>query len=636
MVWSVNDAIELYNINRWSDGYFSVNTAGDTIVNNASATPLKSIVMAARQKGLELPLLVRFPHILHDRVNLITSAFKQAIQEENYQNTYQPLYPIKVNQQRRVVEEIINGQKMAGAERIGLEAGSKPELIAVMAEAVKGETTIVCNGYKDEEYIRLALSAEKLGHRVYLVVEKASEVEWILDIAKELSVDPRIGVRARLSSSGKGKWESSGGEKSKFGLTAAEIIRVINQLSEHNKLHCFQLLHFHLGSQIANIRDIQLGLRECARFYVELRQLKAPIDVVDVGGGLGVDYEGTRSRESCSRNYSTQEYANNVVYAFRHAAELAEQPHPMIFSESGRAVTAHHAVLIADVSEQETQEFVEPRRPDEDAPNVLKELWYCYQCTKVHERPYAELYHDATYFMSDVQQAYNQGQMSLLERAHAEELVMAINIMIRDRLNPSKRAHRDMLDDLNEKTATKLFVNFSVFQSLPDVWGIDQIFPILPLTGLDREPTVRGLVQDITCDSDGKIEFYVDGEGVESTLPLPDWKDEERPWLGFFMVGAYQEILGDLHNLFGDTNSLDAIFDENDQLVLSNMRQGDPVEGVLQYVDFSAQMLINGFETQLNRSTLSLVEKQQMLERYKKSLKNITYLEPRLKTKDQF
>lgn len=634
MSWTVNDAIELYNINRWSEGYFSVNALGETVVGNDSQTSLKDIALAAKARGLELPILVRFPHILHDRVRQINSAFTQAIANENYQNIYQPLYPIKVNQQRRVVSEIVQGQRLAGTPRIGLEAGSKPELIAVLAEAVKGPTTIVCNGYKDEEYIRLALSAEKLGHHVYLVVEKSSEVEWILNISNDMNVLPRMGVRARLSSTGRGKWESSGGEKSKFGLTASEVISVVELLRAHNRLDCFQLLHFHLGSQIANIRDIQLALRECARFYVELRNLNVPIAVVDVGGGLGVDYEGTRSRESCSMNYSTQEYANNVVYAFRVASEEAELPHPMIFSESGRAVTAHHAVLIADVSEEETPNITEPSQPDEDAPSILRELWYCYKCTKIHERPYAELYHDASYFLRDVQDAYNQGFLNLEQRAQAEEMVRAINFIISRQLNPAKRAHRDMLDDLNEKMATKLFVNFSLFQSLPDVWGIDQIFPILPLTGLDREPKFRGVVQDITCDSDGKIDFYVDGEGVESTLPLPDWQGGERPWLGFFMVGAYQEILGDLHNLFGDTNSLDAIFDEEGKLVISNAKKGDTIQQVLSYVDFSEEMMISAYQRQLDESSMPLTERTAFLDAYRAGLKQITYLEPRQKASE--
>lgn len=634
MSWTINDAIERYNINRWSEGYFSVNALGETVVHNDSQTSLKDIVLVAKAKGLELPILVRFPHILHERVGHITNAFKQAILDENYHNIYQPLYPIKVNQQRRVISEIVYGQRLAGAERIGLEAGSKPELIAVMSEAAKGPTTIVCNGYKDEEYIRLALAAEKLGHHVYLVVEKSSEVDWILSISESMNVLPRIGIRARLSSTGRGKWENSGGEKSKFGLTASEIIAVIDRLREHNRLDCFQLLHFHLGSQIANIRDIQLALRECARFYVELRQLNVPIDVVDVGGGLGVDYEGTRSRESCSMNYSTQEYANNVVYAFRVACEEAELPHPMIFSESGRAVTAHHAVLIADVSEEETPATDEPNPPADDAPNILQELWYCYQCTKIHERPYAELYHDASYFIKDVQDAYNQGYLTLHQRAYAEEVVRAINFIISRQLNPTKRAHRDMLDDLNEKMATKLFVNFSLFQSLPDIWGIDQIFPILPLTGLDREPKFRGVVQDITCDSDGKIDAYVDGEGVESTLPLPDWQGGERPWLGFFMVGAYQEILGDLHNLFGDTNSLDAIFDENGQLVISNAKKGDTIRQVLSYVDYSESLMVSAYQRQLDESSMPLTERQALLEEYRAGLKNVTYLAPRQKAQD--
>lgn len=634
MTWTVRDAIELYNIKRWSEGYFTVNERGETVVNDDGQTPLKDIVMAAKAKGLQMPLLVRFPHILHDRVARITSAFKSAIEIENYQNVYQPLYPIKVNQQRRIVEEIIKGQRLAGTPRLGLEAGSKPELMAVMAEAAKGPTTIVCNGYKDEEYIRLALSAEKLGHHVYLVVEKISEIEWILAISAEMNVLPRIGVRARLSSVSKGKWESSGGEKSKFGLTASEIITITEHLRAHDRLDCFQLLHFHLGSQIANIRDIQLGLRECARFYVELRHLNVPINIVDVGGGLGVDYEGTQSRESCSMNYSLQEYANNVIYAFRDACSQAELPHPMIFSESGRAVTAHHAVLIADVSDEETPDTSEPMKPEDDAPNLLKELWYCYQSTLTQDRPHAELYHDASYFLNGVHDAYNQGHLTLQHRAHAEDMVRTINSIIAGQLNPAKRAHRVMLDDLNEKLASKLFVNFSLFQSLPDVWAIDQIFPILPLTGLDREPAFRGIVQDITCDSDGKIEFYVDGEGVESTLPLPEWQGGERPWLGFFMAGAYQEILGDLHNLFGDTDSLDALFDENNQLVLRNPRKGDTIKDVLGYVDFSEQMLTDAYAMQLDESSMPLSERQRLMEIYRNSLKKVTYLEPRQKAAD--
>lgn len=634
MTWTVTDAIELYNINRWSEGYFTVNDRGETVVNNAGQIPLNEIAVAAKAKGLQLPLLVRFPHILHDRVARINEAFKAAIDIENYRNVYQPLYPIKVNQQRRIVEEIIKGQRIAGTPRIGLEAGSKPELMAVMAEASRGPTTIVCNGYKDEEYIRLALSAEKLGHHVYLVVEKISEVEWILAIAEEMKVLPRIGVRARLSSVGKGKWENSGGEKSKFGLTASEIISITEHLREHDRLDSFQLLHFHLGSQIANIRDIQLGLRECARFYVELRHLNVPIDIVDVGGGLGVDYEGTQSRESCSMNYSLQEYANNVVFAFRDACSQEDLPHPMIVSESGRAVTAHHAVLIADVSEEETPDTRAPKPPEDGAPSLLRELWYCYQSTLKQDRPHAELYHDASYFLNDVHDAYNQGHLTLQQRAHAEDMVRAINGMIAGQLNPAKRAHRDMLDDLNEKLATKLFVNFSLFQSLPDVWAIDQIFPILPLTGLDREPVWRGVVQDITCDSDGKVEYYVDGEGVESTLPLPEWQPNERPWLGFFMVGAYQEILGDLHNLFGDTDSLDALFDENNKLVLRNTRKGDTIKDVLGYVDFNEQMITDAYAMQLEESSLPLSERQSLMEIYRNSLKKVTYLEPRQKAND--
>ncbi|MEX0622933.1 biosynthetic arginine decarboxylase [Saccharospirillum sp.] len=636
MSWSVADALELYNVSRWSEDYFGITSDGRVSVSHAAQpVPLTRIVEAARAQGLQMPLLVRFPHILHDRVGTIVDAFHNAIASEAYQGQYQPLYPIKVNQQRRVVEEIINGQQQACNGRIGLEAGSKPELLAVMAEAHKGETTIVCNGYKDREFIRLALLAEKLGHRVFLVVEKASEVDWVIQIAQELDVRPRIGVRARLSSIGKGNWQNTGGEKSKFGLTAAEVLRVVDALKAANMTEAFQLLHFHLGSQIANIRDIQVGLRECARFYVELRQLGVPIQCVDVGGGLGVDYEGTRSRSTCSMNYSTQEYANNVVFAFRQAAEQAELPHPDIFSESGRAVTAHHAVLLTDVIEEERAESTDVGKPDSEEQPALLELWSCLQDLDSRKRSLAELYHDASYFLSECHQAYNLGQLSLHGRAQAEELARSLNQGIRSRLNPSKSSHRGMIDDLNEKLATKLFVNFSVFQSVPDIWGIDQIFPILPLTGLDREPTERGVIQDITCDSDGRINAYVDGEGVETTLPLPDWMPNEKPWLGIFMVGAYQEILGDLHNLFGDTDSLDIFFEKNGDLRLSNIRRGDSIQGVLKTVDFEFDMLKAAFDKQLQAANLNDAERADMMQQYINGLNQITYLEARQATAPQ-
>ncbi|GGX67942.1 biosynthetic arginine decarboxylase [Saccharospirillum salsuginis] len=633
MNWSVQDAMELYNVGRWSEGYFEISDDGRVTVRHpAQSIPLTRIVDAARAQGLQLPLLVRFPHILHDRVAHIVHAFQAAIDNERYQGAYQPLYPIKVNQQRRVVEEIIEGQQRVCDGRIGLEAGSKPELLAVMAEAHKGETTIVCNGYKDKEFIRLALQAERLGHRVFLVVEKASEVDWIVQLSQEMGVAPRIGVRARLSSIGKGNWQNTGGEKSKFGLTAAEVLRVAEKLREADMLEAFQLLHFHLGSQIANIRDIQVGLRECARFYVELRELGAPVTSVDVGGGLGVDYEGTRSRSACSMNYSTQEYANNVVYAFRQAAETSGQPHPAIFSESGRAVTAHHAVLITDVIEEERAEPGEVHKPDDDDVPALHELWSCYQDLDNKRRSLAELYHDAGYFLSECHQAYNLGQLTLTGRAQAEELARALNVGIRQRLNPSKSSHRAMIDDLNEKLATKLFVNFSLFQSVPDIWGIDQIFPILPITGLDREPTERGVIQDITCDSDGRIDGYVDGEGIETTLPLPHWQPNEKPWLGFFMVGAYQEILGDLHNLFGDTDSADVYFDDNGELSLSNVKRGDAIHNVLKYVDFDATLLKAAFRKQLEASTIDADTQAEMMRQFETGLDQITYLEARQAT----
>lgn len=634
MTASAAQARRTYNIDQWGSGYFDVDDHGHAVVRplgseiEGPALPLDALVDQLREAGLRLPVLVRFTDILHDRVEQLCAAFDTAMREESFQGGYTAVYPIKVNQQRRVVEEILATQER-GHGRVGLEAGSKPELLAVLALSTDGSSLIVCNGYKDREYVRLALMGEKLGHRVYLVVEKFSELDLILEEAQRIGVTPRIGLRARLASVGKGKWQDSGGEKSKFGLTAMQILGVVERLREADALASLQLVHFHLGSQIANIRDIQRGLRECARFYRSLREMGAPVDTVDVGGGLGVDYEGTRSRSFCSINYSMREYASNVVWAFSQACEAESIPHPHLISESGRALTAHHAVLITNVIDEERiGETAPPRRRAEDDPQV-DELWRVYDrlATMQEPRGQVEAYHDLTQAIAELQERFVVGMADLDARAEGEAVYFAACQRLRSRLDSRNRAHRDIADELGEKLADKLFVNFSLFQSLPDVWGIKQVFPVLPLTGLNREPTRRGVIQDITCDSDGRIDSYVDGQGLESTLPLPEWDDQDDKLLGLFLVGAYQEILGDLHNLFGDTDSVDAALDADGQWQLSSLQHGDRVADVLRYVNFDAEVLRARLDAQLQASPLDDTERAHFMDDLAAGLEGYTYLE---------
>src|SRR5690625_675815 len=544
--------------------------------------------------------------------------------EEEYHGGYTAVYPIKVNQQRRVVEEIL-ATRERGRGRVGLEAGSKPELLAVLALSGDGPSLIVCNGYKDREYIRLALMGEKLGHRVYLVVEKFSELPLILEEAANLDVTPRIGLRARLASVGMGKWQDTGGEKSKFGLTSSQMLAVVERLREADSRASLQLVHFPLGSQIANTRDIQFGLRECARFYQSLLALGAPIDTVDVGGGLGVDYEGTRSRSFSSMNYSVREYAQNVIHALHDVCQQHDLPHPDVISESGRALTAHHAVLVTnviDVDRVPEAEAAEPPEPDD--PSILHDLWEA--MTGIARRSAVEVYHDVHHWVTEVQTMYTHGLVSLAQRARAEGIYQAACRRLLTRLNPRLRAHRELLDELNEKLADKLFCNFSLFQSLPDVWALKQIFPVLPLQRLDEPADRRNVLQDLTCDSDGSIGAYVDEEGIESTVPLPAYREGEEYLLGMFMVGAYQEILGDRHNLFGATDAVNVELTD-DGYVLTDPVHGDTVASVLRSVRFDPEELTERYRERVAASPLSATERQRCMEELEAGLQGYTYFE---------
>lgn len=624
--WDIQQARETYNTTHWGEGYFDIGPDGHLLAYPDRDTSKPGIDLArladeVRAAGLALPVLVRFVDILHDRVNTLCDAFARAIEADDYGGRYTVVYPIKVNQQRRVVEEIVRH----GNGRVGLEAGSKPELMAVLAMAPTGGT-VICNGYKDREYIRLALRGVQLGLKVYIVIEKASEVDDIIAEAAALKVTPLLGMRVRLASIGAGKWQNTGGEKSKFGLTASQTLDVIQRLKASGLSDSLRLLHFHLGSQIPDIRDIQRGMREAARYYAEFRRLGLPVRIVDVGGGLGVDYEGTRSRSFCSMNYTVQEYANTVVHTLWDVCREHDLPHPDIVSESGRALTAHHAMLITNVIDiDRVPEASSVQPPGEDDPLILHDLWRNLQ--EVNGRSVLESYHDAHHWLTEAQTMYTHGILTLEQRAAAERAYQAICRKIYARLDPRQRAHRELLDELNEKLADKLFCNFSVFQSMPDTWAIDQIFPVLPLTRLDEEPARRCVLQDLTCDSDGTIEHYMYHEGVESTLPLPPYRDGEEYLLGVFMVGAYQESLSDMHNLFGDTDSVTVELTEDGGYQLSDPRRGDSVKSVLRYVDYDADDLMAAYRARVAASGLSLQEQEGILAQLDAGLRGYTYLE---------
>ncbi len=627
-------AHKVYNIAHWSDGYIGVNDRGEVLIrpdrgHSQARINLPDLTRSLVDAGVQLPVLIRFTDILHDRVNKLCGAFNKVAGDQGYQGRYTAVYPIKVNQQRRVVEELLAAEPAASQGQVGLEAGSKPELMAVLALSRRPGSVIVCNGYKDREYIRLALIGQKLGHRVFIVVEKQSELPLILAEAKSLGVSPLIGVRARLATIGKGNWQNTGGEKSKFGLSASQVLDVVQTLRQANALDTLQLLHFHLGSQIANIRDIQTGLRECARFYSELRQLGAPIGTVDIGGGLGVDYEGTRSRSSCSMNYGVHEYAYNVMHILQSECDRHGIPHPDLISESGRALTAHHSVLVTNVIDREVPDNRSPQPPTDEAAAPLHDLWRDLQSLEDADTPrsLAEIYHDVLHAMSDVHAQFAHGVLSLQERAQAETLYTRCCRLLRGQLDNANRAHREIIDELNEKLAEKLFVNFSLFQSLPDVWGIDQIFPVMPINGLDRPLNRRAVIQDITCDSDGRIDQYVDGQGTETTLPLPDHDAGEPLLMGFFMTGAYQEILGDMHNLFGDTHSVDVRMNADGGFETGTPITGDTVAKVLRYVNFEPAALLRAYQDKFDASELAPDTQTDLLSELTAGLEGYTYLE---------
>jgi len=627
MAWSLDDARELYNIDSWGIGYFSVSDKGNVLVHPtrepALGLDLFEVAMDLEAQEIGLPLLLRFPDILQQRIETLTQKFGRARKEFEYDGGYTLVYPIKVNQQRHVLEELID---MGEAHGVGLEVGSKPELQAVMALTDRTDHLIICNGYKDEEYLYLALMAQKLGHEVIIVMEKISEVDLLLKVADEMEVVPTAGIRIKLTSAGAGRWSDTAGEKSKFGLSASELMRVVDKLRAAGREDILKLVHFHLGSQIPDVRFIKQAMTEVARYYVELQQLGLDITHVDVGGGLGVDYDGSRSTGAASVNYSIQEYANDIVYALAEACREHELPMPHIISESGRALTAHHALLLVNVIDLETQIAEVPAEIPDEMHTLVHELFETY--LSVDERSVREVYHDTTFAKEQIRTLYNSGVLGLQGRAYAERLYLGIMNRVQELAKRDPEEYEDILPEMDAVLIDRYFCNFSLFQSLPDSWAIDQLFPIMPIHRLDEEPTRRGTLQDVTCDSDGKIDQFIGWRTTQPSLELHPFRHGEPYILGIFLTGAYQEILGDLHNLFGDTNAVHLYLTEDGGYEVGGIVHGDTVTEVLEYVQFDPQKLVATFRKKVRKAKgLSRADANAFIADYIAGLAGYTYLE---------
>ena len=623
MTWSRDDARKQYNISGWSAGYFDVGEAGQLLAlpdgsPDSPAVDLQALAHALRDAGLSWPVLVRFTDILHQQVDRLCGAFGAAISAAQYDAAYTAVYPVKVNQQQHVVDAIVQH----GGERVGLEAGSKPELLAIIGIA-PGNGVIICNGYKDAEYIRLALQAQRLGHRVTLVIEKLSELELIIRVAEELQLRPCLGLRVRLSAATAGNWQNSGGDHSKFGFTAAGVLALLQRVRAAGLQDCLRLLHCHPGSQISSLVDLRRALMEVARTWVALRSAGIPVDSIDVGGGVGVDYEGTASNSSCSIDYSIEDYAHTVVDVFAATCREARLPAPSLLSESGRLLTAHHAVLLTNVID--TEQVLGHVHVDTDnaAPQVRVLRAAMEQCDASSA---TAVYQSATETLAELRAAFIEGHLTLAQRAQGESIYYALCRKLQTLMQQLPEPPAE-LDTLNRLLADKYFCNLSVFQSMPDVWGIGQVFPIVPLQRLLERPQRRATLHDLTCDSDGHIEHYVDAAGVESSLPVHALQAGEPYLLGFFLLGAYQEILGDMHNLFGDTDAVNVELTPEGGYRLVEPHRGDSVDELLRYVEFEPKRLIARYREKVRAAGLEGKEKAACLQTLEGGLSGTTYLE---------
>lgn len=626
--WRVEDSAELYNINGWGLKYFSINDKGHVQVTpkeGCVSVDLKELMDELQVRDITAPVLLRFPDILDNRIEKISRCFKQAATEYDYQAQNFIIYPIKVNQMRQVVEEIVShGKKF----NIGLEAGSKPELHAVLATSIDENSLIICNGYKDENYIELALLAHKMGRRIFIVVEKLSELRLIATLAKRIGVRPNIGIRIKLSSSGSGKWEESGGDQSKFGLNSSELLEALEILEKNKLSDCLKLIHFHIGSQITKIRRIKNALREATQFYVQLSKMGFDIDFIDIGGGLGVDYDGTRSSASeNSMNYSIQEYANDAISALVDVCVKNGLKQPNIITESGRSLSAHHSILIFEALET-TQlpiwnDNEEVENTDHELARELYDIW-----DKLNQQRLMESWHDALQIRDEALDLFSLGMLDLRTRAQIEKLFWSVARDVYDIAKDMKHVPDEL--KMSKTLPDKYFCNFSLFQSLPDSWAIDQMFPIMPISRLDERPSRTATIQDITCDSDGKINNFISDHGVANALPIHPLKSNESYYIGVFLVGAYQEILGDMHNLFGDTNAVH-ISVYPDHYEIDQIIDGETVAEVLDYVQYSPKKLVRNVETWVTRSMkngkITPEEGREFLSNYRSGLYGYTYLE---------
>jgi arginine decarboxylase len=626
--WTITEAAELYDVASWGKGYFSVGANGHVLVHPTKepnrSIDLKQLVDTLEWRGISLPILIRFADILKHRLGEMHQAFESSIREYGYHGRYCCVYPIKVNQQRQVVEEVF---QFGRAYNFGLEAGSKPELLAVLAIA-DNETPIICNGFKDDEYIEMVMLAKKIGRRIIPVVEKFTELDLIIKHAEQVGVKPVIGIRVKLASRGSGRWKSSGGYRSKFGLTVSEALKAVDLLKQRGMEDSLQLLHFHLGSQITNIRQIKAAVIEGARIYVDMKKLGAGLQYLDVGGGLGIDYDGSQTDFESSVNYTLEEYARDVIYHVQNICDESEVPHPNIITESGRAIAAYHSVLVFNVlgvsgfGEEEL-----PASLPEDSEQPLIDLFETHR--SITKKNLLETYHDAQQALDSALNLFSLGYLTLEQRGTAENLYWAICRKIL-RYAGELDFFPEELEGLDGMLSDTYFCNFSLFQSMPDSWAVKQLFPIMPIHRLDEPPTRHAVLGDISCDSDGKVDQFIDRRDVKKTLPLHTFN--HHPYiLGAFLLGAYQEILGDLHNLFGDTNAVHVSLDEHGEVVLETVIQGDTVREVLNYVQYSAQSLIDQFrkdvELAVREQRIGYEESGRLLRFYEEGLQGYTYLE---------
>ena len=627
--WRIEDSEELYNIQGWGRKYFSINEKGNVAVTpreGFASVDLREVMDELQVRDITSPVLLRFPDILDNRIEKISNCFAVAAEQYNYKAQNYIIYPIKVNQMRPVVEEIVtHGEKF----NIGLEAGSKPELHAVLATNIKENALIICNGYKDQTYIELALLAQKMGRRIYLVVEKLNELKTIAEVARRIGIDPNVGIRIKLASSGSGKWETSGGDQSKFGLNSSELLEALDFMERNKMKHCLKLIHFHIGSQITKIRRIKNAIREATQFYVQLTQMGFDIDFMDIGGGLGVDYDGTRNSASgSSMNYSIQEYANDAIYSIVDACEKNGLRQPNIVTESGRSLTAHHSVLIMEVLETTSlPKWKESEDLTGNEHELVKELYEIWD--KLDQQTLFESWHDALQIREEVLDMFSLGMLDLRTRALAEKLFWEIAREVGN-IGAQMKHPPEELRKVSKMLPDKYFCNFSLFQSLPDSWAIDQVFPVVPISRLDEKPTRTATLQDMTCDSDGKINNFIVSGGTMSSLPVHPLKAGEPYYIGVFLVGAYQEILGDMHNLFGDTNAVH-ISCYKDHYEIDRVIDGETVAEVLDYVQYNPKKLVRNVETWVTKAMkdgkITPEEGREFLSNYRSGLYGYTYLE---------